>query len=218
MFLAEPGPTRATRAERRPDARGAAGQVRSGRTRAEALGSGRRGGGAVRAGLLGHSPVPSTRPGPFRFGASSRRRSQPEARGAALTGPRPSPAALALVALSLPLSSARRQVLRGPAQLRRTDACHFLAASCHPSSPRRVASFWSASSSLPSPRSRRGHLWWLPVGSCPGPLGGPSRLASQTQIAARCWQGRRGFTNPRRSWGGKGPGAERVQSFRDAGT
>lgn len=44
------------------------------------------GGAAAPSGrrLLGHSPVPSTRPGPFRFGASSRRRSQP---GAPRRGP-----------------------------------------------------------------------------------------------------------------------------------
>lgn len=154
------------------------------------------GGAAAPSGrrLLGHSPVPSTRPGPFRFGASSSRRSQPRAprRGSdrphAVAG-RPNP-----VALSLPVSGARRQVLHGPAQLRRTGACHFLAPSCHPSTPRRMASLWPASSSLSSPRSLRGHLGWRPVGSCPGPLGGPSGLTAQTQIAPPPWSGRRDFT------------------------
>lgn len=103
----------------------------------------------------------------------------------------------------LPVSGARRQVLCGPAQLRRqTDA--------------RLVS-WPPSATVPPSRdgcppagslltiqspSAEGHLWWRPGGSCPGPLGDP--------VAARPGRGARYLGDPRRCWGGKGPGAGRM--------
>lgn len=77
--------------------------------------------------------MPSRRPGPRRVGASCGPPSHSRARQRGPAGPRPSPAPLILLVLSLPVLDTRCQVLHGPAELRRTDACHFLAAACHPS-------------------------------------------------------------------------------------
>lgn len=135
-------------------------------------------------GLLGHSSVPPT--------GRARSASEPllvhcpnpGPGSAALAGHRPWSTPLILLVLGLPVSGAR-QVLHRPAQLRRTDAYyHFLADSCHPSCPRGMASLWPAPSSLSSPRSPKVHLWWRPVGSCPGALGTRLDWRLRTQIVA----------------------------------
>lgn len=105
--------------------------------------------------------------------------------------------------LGLPVSGARLQVFRGAAQLRLTDAYHFLATSCPPPTPR--GGFLLAGSLLTVPcaesarapvvatgrvvtRAPRGSVWF--GGS------GPDRN--------RALAGAPRLTDPLRSWGGKG--------------
>lgn len=129
-------------------------------------------------------------------------RLSPGAGGAALGGPSSRRPPSSSAVLGLPVSGARRQVLCGPAQLRRADARLAPGRLLPPSTPRGMAALRPAPSSLSSCRSTEGHLWWFPGGSCPGPLGDP--------VAARPVRGARYLREPRRYWRGKGPGAGRM--------
>lgn len=129
-------------------------------------------------------------------------RLSPGAGGAALGGPSSRRPPSSSAVLGLPVSGARRQVLCGPAQLRRADARLAPGRLLPPSTPRGMAALRPAPSSLSSCRSTEGHLWWFPGGSCPGPLGDP--------VAARPVRGARYLREPRRYWRGKGPRAGRM--------